>query len=172
MPFRREITYNLTGTLDGLTLLDQTVGTEQDNTNLASLQVHAHALDTRGEPEVPLAGYSDAEGHANGRTYSTSSSAWTLAIPWTRAIPSLSKKAQLVHCKRIESECHCVVDVDAVGYIAGKLNFFFFSWARAVTYPTERTRPVSATLASSWTPRILCSRREETSVGEALASAA
>lgn len=44
--------------------------------------------------------------------------------------------------------------------------------ARAVTYPTERTRPVSATLASSWTPRILCSRREETSVGEALASAA
>lgn len=40
------------------------------------------------------------------------------------------------------------------------------------TYPTERTRPVSARLASSWTPRMRCSRIEETSVGEALASAA
>lgn len=63
MQWRREITYNLTGTLDGLTLLDQTVGTEQDNTNLASFQVHAHALDARGEPEIPLAGYLDAKGH-------------------------------------------------------------------------------------------------------------
>ncbi|KAI1436683.1 hypothetical protein GGR50DRAFT_183973 [Xylaria sp. CBS 124048] len=40
------------------------------------------------------------------------------------------------------------------------------------TYPTERTRPVSARLDSSETPRILCSRMEETSVGEAFASAA
>ena len=39
-------------------------------------------------------------------------------------------------------------------------------------YPTERTRPVSARPDSSWTPRILCSRMEVTSVGEALASAA
>jgi hypothetical protein len=39
------------------------------------------------------------------------------------------------------------------------------------TYPTERTRPVSAKPASSWTPRILCSRMEETSVGVAFASA-
>lgn len=50
-----ELTYNLAGTLDGLTLLDQTVGTEQDNTDLAGFQVHAHALDTRGEPGHPLA---------------------------------------------------------------------------------------------------------------------
>jgi hypothetical protein len=39
------------------------------------------------------------------------------------------------------------------------------------TYPTDRTRPVSARPDSSWTPRILCSRMDETSVGEAFASA-
>jgi hypothetical protein len=39
-------------------------------------------------------------------------------------------------------------------------------------YPTDRTRPVSDRPASSCTPRILCSRMDETSVGEALASAA
>lgn len=36
----------------------------------------------------------------------------------------------------------------------------------------DKTRPVSAKEASSATPRILCSRIEETSVGEALASLA
>ena len=41
-----------------------------------------------------------------------------------------------------------------------------------VAYPTESTRPVSARLFSSCTPRILCSRMEDTSVGEAFASAA
>lgn len=40
------------------------------------------------------------------------------------------------------------------------------------TYPTDNTRPVSARPASSCTPRILCSNIEETSVGEAFASAA
>src|SRR5512140_231848 len=40
------------------------------------------------------------------------------------------------------------------------------------TYPTDRTRPVSARFDSSWTPRILCSRIDDTSVGEAFASAA
>ena len=43
--------YNLAGTLDSLTLLDETVGTEQDDTDLAGLEVHAHTLDTGGEPE-------------------------------------------------------------------------------------------------------------------------
>lgn len=45
-------TYNLAGTLDGLTLLDETVGTEQHDTDLAGLEVHAHTLDTGGEPVV------------------------------------------------------------------------------------------------------------------------
>jgi hypothetical protein len=36
-----------------------------------------------------------------GLTYSTSSSAWTLAIPCTRAIPSLSSSSQ-----RRDSQCH------------------------------------------------------------------
>jgi hypothetical protein len=45
-------TYNLSGTLDGLTLLDETIGTEKHNTDLAGLQVHAHTLDTGGEPIV------------------------------------------------------------------------------------------------------------------------
>jgi len=40
---------NFTGTLDGLTLLDETIGTEQHSTDLAGLQVQAHALDARGE---------------------------------------------------------------------------------------------------------------------------
>jgi len=40
---------NFTGTLDDLTLLDETIGTEQHNTDLAGLEVHAHALDARGE---------------------------------------------------------------------------------------------------------------------------
>jgi len=40
---------NLSGTLDGLTLLDETVRTEKHNTDLAGFQVHAHALDTGGE---------------------------------------------------------------------------------------------------------------------------
>jgi hypothetical protein len=46
------ITYNLTGTLDGLTLLDETIGTEQHNTDLTGLEVHAHSLDTGGEPKI------------------------------------------------------------------------------------------------------------------------
>lgn len=44
-------THNLSGTLDGLTLLDETVGTEKHDTDLAGFQVHAHTLDTRGEPK-------------------------------------------------------------------------------------------------------------------------
>ena len=45
-----DLTYNLSGTLDGLAFLDQTIGTEKHNTDLAGFQVHAHALDTGGEP--------------------------------------------------------------------------------------------------------------------------
>ena len=41
---------NLACALDGLSLLDQTVRTEKHNTDLAGFQVHAHALDTGGEP--------------------------------------------------------------------------------------------------------------------------
>jgi hypothetical protein len=46
------LTYNLSGTLDGLAFLDQTVRTEKHDTDLAGFQVHAHALDTGGEPVV------------------------------------------------------------------------------------------------------------------------
>lgn len=48
------MTYNLTSTLDGLTLLDETVGTEEHNTDLAGLEVHAHTLNTGGEPRQPV----------------------------------------------------------------------------------------------------------------------
>jgi hypothetical protein len=41
--------YNLTSTLDSFSFLDQSIRTEKHNTNLASFQVHAHALDTGGE---------------------------------------------------------------------------------------------------------------------------
>ena len=47
-------THNLSSTLDGLTLLDQSVGTEKHNTDLAGFEVHAHALDAGGEPECSL----------------------------------------------------------------------------------------------------------------------
>jgi hypothetical protein len=87
---RTGVTYNLAGTLDGLTLLDETVGTEKHNTDLAGLEVHAHTLDTGGEPVVVL-DYRVGNAKTWGCTYSTSSSAWTLVIPWTRAIPSLFK---------------------------------------------------------------------------------
>jgi hypothetical protein len=40
---------NLSGTLDNLTLLDETVGTEKHNTDLAGFEIHAHSLDARGE---------------------------------------------------------------------------------------------------------------------------
>lgn len=42
-------TYNLASSLDGLAFLDQSVGTEQHDTDLTGFQVHAHALDTGGE---------------------------------------------------------------------------------------------------------------------------
>jgi hypothetical protein len=46
----RFCTYNLASTLDGLALTDKSVGTEEHDTDLAGLEVHAHALDTGGEP--------------------------------------------------------------------------------------------------------------------------
>lgn len=42
-------THDLSGTLDSLALLDQAIGTEKHNTDLSSLKVHAHALDTGSE---------------------------------------------------------------------------------------------------------------------------
>lgn len=42
-------TYNLSGTLDGLALLDESVGTEKHDTDLAGFEIHAHALDAGGE---------------------------------------------------------------------------------------------------------------------------
>ena len=43
-------THDLSSTLDGLAFLDQSVGTEEHNTDLTGFEVHAHALDARGEP--------------------------------------------------------------------------------------------------------------------------
>jgi hypothetical protein len=51
--FEYDVTYNLSGTADSLTLLDETVRTEKHNTDLAGFQVHGHALDARGE-SIPL----------------------------------------------------------------------------------------------------------------------
>jgi hypothetical protein len=96
----RFCTYNLASTLDGLALTDKSVGTEKHDTDLAGLEVHAHALDTGGEPELFVSMSSkEVVGGIAIATYSTSSSAWTLFMPWTRAIPSL--KSVLVH------DIHC-----------------------------------------------------------------
>jgi hypothetical protein len=75
------LTYNLTGTLDSLTLLDETIGTEQDDTDLAGLEVHAHTLDTGGEPGRMVSYHVVLVEADSFGTYSTSSSAWTLAMP-------------------------------------------------------------------------------------------
>jgi len=95
------VAYNLSGTLDGLALLDQSIGTEQHNTDLAGFEVHAHALDTGGEPATPLASWRWV--YCGGLAYSTSSSAWTLFMPWTRAIPSLSSSSAPYPSSRIVS---------------------------------------------------------------------
>ena len=44
------LTYNLAGSLDSFTFLDQSIRAEKHDTDLTSLQVHAHALDARCEP--------------------------------------------------------------------------------------------------------------------------
>ena len=138
------VTYNLSSTLDGLAFLDQSIGTEQHNTDLTGFQVHAHALDTRGKPAIPLA--SCGEGAAG---------AWR-----TRRAPrpghcSCRGHGQYRHCHSSSAPC-----------------FLRCMRCAVAAYPTESTRPVSARLFSSCTPRILCSKMEETSVGEAFASAA
>lgn len=93
-------TYNLASTLDGLALTDKSVGTEEHDTDLAGLEVHAHALDTGGEPALFISIlFEESIGGIAIATYSTSSSAWTLFMPWTRAIPSLeSMLVHIIHC--------------------------------------------------------------------------
>ena len=81
-------THNLSSTLDGLAFLDQSIGTEQHNTDLTGFEVHAHALDARCEPSNALVLKSYPM--FMQASYSTSSSACTLFMPCTRAIPSLS----------------------------------------------------------------------------------
>lgn len=46
------ITHDFTSSLNSLALLDQTIGTEQHDTDLAGLEVHAHALDTGSKPRL------------------------------------------------------------------------------------------------------------------------
>jgi hypothetical protein len=41
--------YNFSGTLNGFAFFDQTIRSEEHDTDLAGFQVHAHALDTRCE---------------------------------------------------------------------------------------------------------------------------
>jgi len=60
--------YDLAGTLDGLAFLDQSVGTEEHNTDLAGFEVHAHALDTGGEP-FRSSVYYDRVAHSAMRLY-------------------------------------------------------------------------------------------------------
>jgi hypothetical protein len=56
------VTYDLAGSADSLALLDETIGTEKHDTDLASFQVHAHTLDTGGEPKYSLAKIPAAKG--------------------------------------------------------------------------------------------------------------
>jgi len=79
--------YNLAGTFDSLAFLDSSVGTEKHHTDLAGFEVHAHAFDAGREPGTLLV--SRFYIRLGGNSYSTSSSAWTLFMPCTRAIPSL-----------------------------------------------------------------------------------
>lgn len=72
---------------------------------------------------------------------------------------------------------HAVDTGDTVTVVSSSADCVYSSMAAmahgcGAAYPTERTRPVSAREFSSWTPRMRCSRMEETSVGVALASEA
>lgn len=101
-------TYNLASSLDSFALLDETIRTEKHNTDLAGFQVHAHALDARGKPKSLVCKYICfylLNGLVRQRTYSTSSSAWTLAMPWTRAIPSLFIELVSTHLSNIVFVC-------------------------------------------------------------------
>jgi hypothetical protein len=72
-------TYNLTGTLDSLAFLDQSIGTEEHNTDLASFQVHAHTLDTGCELDK-LLGLDIVHAMDTGDTVTMPSSAIALPI--------------------------------------------------------------------------------------------
>lgn len=138
--------YDLAGTLDGLALLDQPVGTEKHDTDLAGLEVHAHALDTGCEPfhRVSLSVFASCG--AQCREY----------------VLDQLLSLDVVHA------VHTCNTVTVLPLVLRSYRVVLILSA----YPTERTRPVSARPDSSCTPRIRCSRMEETSVGEALASAA
>ncbi len=51
MPPAGRCTHDFAGTLDRLALPDQTVGAEEHDTDLAGLEVHAHALDAEANLE-------------------------------------------------------------------------------------------------------------------------
>ena len=81
-------THNLSCPLDRLALLDKTIGAEEHDTYLSCFKVHAHAFDARSEPD-PKVSVGPRMYQVDQMTDSTSSSAWTLFMPWIRAIPSL-----------------------------------------------------------------------------------
>jgi hypothetical protein len=57
------MSYNFTRSLDGFAFLDKTIGTEEHDTDLAGLEVHAHALDAGCEPRT-LVGATNIAMHA------------------------------------------------------------------------------------------------------------
>ena len=93
---------------------------------MASFQVHAHTLDARGESEVPLAGYSDAEGHVNWQNILNQLFGLDIGHTVNTGDTITIQRTRLVHCKQLNPSAIVLLifDVDAVGHIAGKLNFF------------------------------------------------
>ncbi len=190
-------THNFAGTLDGLTLLDETIGTEKHDTDLAGLEVHAHALDAGGEPvarrQLPafqvsletkrggaqLTRQAPQPGHwpdrAHGRYHHCGGVQVSVANSTLDTHPPDSMPSAPPHRRADRvSTSTCVSwsgGADASLVSAAKTPSLNPMFALKKTYPTDRTRPVSARLDSSWTPRMRCSRMDETSVGEALASA-
>ena len=98
-------------------------------------------------------------------------------MPCTRAIPSLSGSSQHRNSTHRLSQSMPITSRDdnparaLISVPSGPCVVHCQDFLALKTYPTDRTRPVSARPDSSWTPRILCSRMDETSVGEAFASA-
>lgn len=149
-------TYNFSSTFDGFTFFDETIGTEKHNTDLAGLQVQAHALDTGGESVIVVSIKNDIILTPKRR------------ISWENNLLDQFfglDIGQTVYTSNTITKDHPMSDLRPILHILDSVPF-------VKTYPTDKTRPVSANEAVSETPRILCSKMEETSVGVALASPA
>ena len=91
----------------------------------------------------------------------------SILFPFVACRDNLLNKLLSLNVAHTVNACNTVTVLDP-----SASNLFSVYVLNVSPYPTESTRPVSDKEASSCTPRMRCSRMEETSVGEAFVSAA